>query len=965
MKKTLLITVLPVLLVAATATAGTISPALQGILDYSGPDEPVSVIVHMTDQAPIGELSASLSLSRTSRQERHSQIVVALQEAAASQNDLIAELDAGKSGGGVIGFTSYWIANLMVVQAVPDEIVRIADRSDVAWLEPNFVPELIAPIVGSGDEPIDDMQMGALSIGLAPGIAAVRANEVWEQLGFTGAGRIVASCDTGVDGNHPAHADRWRGNEHPWQECWLDVLGGTTTFPNDSNGHGTHTTGTMTGLAPDDSIGVAPDADWIATNVINQGVSPGFDNDVLLCYQWFADPDGDPVTVDDVPDVVCNSWGINEGGPGGYTDCDSRWWAVIDNCEAAGVVTVWAAGNEGPGSTTLRSPADRASSETSSFAVGAVNATNYEWPYPIWAGSSRGPSGCSAPPELLIKPEVAAPGVNVYSAVPGGGYQSWTGTSMATPHVAGVVALMREANPDLEVEQIKLILMQAARDEGNPGDDNSYGHGFIDAVAAVEMSMGNYSLIEGHVTNASFGDLPIEGAEIFLVEHDRGYVTDEDGYYSARVPFGLYTAVVSASGFASFETTIDVPEGGDVVENFALVDNLGPWIDNVAQPISSPETGPYPITAEVDDPSTVAQVVLYSRTTGNWQQTVMTPQDGGFSGGLPGEPANTQIDYYVEATDGVGHTSVAPEGAPSTTYTLYVTEQVYAYDAEDPDDPAWQLGIPADDATGGIWVRVDPNGTTTGGEQLQPEDDHTPDPGVKCFVTGNGEPGDSGIVADVDGGCTTLLSPTFDLAGADMAFVNYWRWFGEFGYWRDDQLEISVSADGGLSWTPIDIVEDNANYWEHVVVELSSYLPLTDQMVFRVLACDLEGGTLLEAAIDDFGVESYNGSGSTAVGNEDTPAGDVFRLAQNHPNPFNPVTTISFSLARASDVELSIYSLDGRKVATLVRESMPVGSHDVIWNGQDSRGQQVASGTYLYRLQAGSEIATRRMVLLK
>jgi len=184
-KKTLLLTVLPVLLIAATATAGTISPALQGILDYSGPDEPVSVIVHMTEQAPIGELSASLSVNRTSRLERHSQIVVALQEAAAAQNDLIAELEFSKSSGGVIGFTSYWIANLMVVQAVPDEIVRIADRPDVAWLEPNFVPELITPIVGNGGEPLDDMQMGALSIGVAPGIAAVRANEVWEQFGFT------------------------------------------------------------------------------------------------------------------------------------------------------------------------------------------------------------------------------------------------------------------------------------------------------------------------------------------------------------------------------------------------------------------------------------------------------------------------------------------------------------------------------------------------------------------------------------------------------------------------------------------------------------------------------------------------------------------------------------------------------------------------------------------------------------
>ena len=140
MKKILLLAVLPMLFVAGTATAGTISPALQDILDYARPDEPVSVIVHMTDQAPVAQLSANLSAGKASRQERHGQIVVALQDAARSQNDLLAELDASKSRGGVIGYTSYWISNLIVVQAVPDEIVRIADRLDVAWIEPNFVP---------------------------------------------------------------------------------------------------------------------------------------------------------------------------------------------------------------------------------------------------------------------------------------------------------------------------------------------------------------------------------------------------------------------------------------------------------------------------------------------------------------------------------------------------------------------------------------------------------------------------------------------------------------------------------------------------------------------------------------------------------------------------------------------------------------------------------------------------------
>ena len=139
-----------------------------------------------------------------------------------------------------------------------------------------------------------------------------------------------------------------------------------------------------------------------------------------------------------------------------YEDCDYRWQAVIENCEAAGVVVTFSAGNEGPSPQTHRPPANIANTPTVNFSVGAVDAENYEWPYPIASFSSRGPSDCDG---TSIKPEVSAPGVYVYSAYPTGGYTRMSGTSMAGPHVAGVVALMRQANPDADVETIKTVLM--------------------------------------------------------------------------------------------------------------------------------------------------------------------------------------------------------------------------------------------------------------------------------------------------------------------------------------------------------------------------------------------------------------------------------------------------------------------------------------------------------------------------
>ena len=243
--------------------------------------------------------------------------------------------------------------------------------------------------------------------------------------------------------------------------------------------------GTLAGIDPatGDTIGVAWGAQWIAANAIDQSVGLHFENDVYTCYQWFIDPDGNPNTVDDVPDVVQNAWGVNETL--GYPDCDPTFWPAIDACEAAGIATVWTAGSDGPAPQTIRSPGDRATTAYNCFSVGAVDAAYSGFPYPVTSFSSRGPSGCNVSAPLKIKPEVTAPGVDIYSSVPGGTYQIWSGTAMASAHAGGVVALLRSADPDLEVDAIKEILMATARDEGPAGDDNSYGWGVIDAWEAM------------------------------------------------------------------------------------------------------------------------------------------------------------------------------------------------------------------------------------------------------------------------------------------------------------------------------------------------------------------------------------------------------------------------------------------------------------------------------------------------
>ncbi|MBM4117602.1 hypothetical protein FJ251_07615 [bacterium] len=466
---------------AAPATAANLHPVLAERLALAPADSLFSVIALLEEQAPVAALSRELAAGGADRAAQHRAVIESLRETAArTQAPLLAWLATERAAGRIAGYTPHWIANLVVVAAPPAGIAALAARGEVSFVESNFraePQERNAPAAA----PLP-------SIGVTTGIRAIGADRVWRELGITGEGALVAVLDTGADALHPALAARWRGLFAPASECWLDLLGVSPVLPVDPMNHGTHVLGTIAGCAPGDSIGVAPEALWIATNAIGQGVGSAFDNDVIAAFAWLADPDGDPDTLDDVPDLVMSAWGVNEVL--GYADCDSRWWTVIDHCEAAGVVCLFAAGGDGPAPGSIRSPADRASTALSSFAIGAVDASDpADWPYPLTSFSSRGPSGCAAPPELRIKPELVAPGVGVISSIAGGGYAVWSGTAAAGAHAAGVVALMRSANPELGVEAIKQILLATARDEGPAGDDNGYGRGCVDAFAAVQQAL--------------------------------------------------------------------------------------------------------------------------------------------------------------------------------------------------------------------------------------------------------------------------------------------------------------------------------------------------------------------------------------------------------------------------------------------------------------------------------------------
>jgi subtilisin family serine protease len=332
-----------------------VDPYLLEVIEDAENDKILDVTLKLRHQADIPALLEKLQSRSASRGERHREVVRALQAAReVSQPSIVEELDRLRSAGRVVSFKGYWISNIIEVRCRAEAVreLSVLDGIETVYLTPKAVP---VGVEMDGESPFG-------ADGAEPGPLVIGADSLW-RLGITGASRVVGHIDTGVDGNHPALSERWRGNFEPPEECWLAP---GTVFPFDSSGHGTATMGVLLGRdsSTGDTTGVAIDALWISARF---GLDP---NSVSTteALQWMADPDGNPETYDDVPDVVSNSWVyIPE------TECYQTDWIVIDNLEAAGACVMFSAGNAGSSPQTVASPGSRNANDINGFAVGAVD----------------------------------------------------------------------------------------------------------------------------------------------------------------------------------------------------------------------------------------------------------------------------------------------------------------------------------------------------------------------------------------------------------------------------------------------------------------------------------------------------------------------------------------------------------------------------------------------------------------
>ncbi|MEZ4651542.1 MAG: C25 family cysteine peptidase [Candidatus Eisenbacteria bacterium] len=487
------------------------------------------------------------------------------------------------------------------------------------------------------------------------------------------------------------------------------------------------------------------------------------------------------------------------------------------------------------------------------------------------------------------------------------------------------------------------------------------------AITFLPIDNGPLGSLGGKVVNSSYGNAPIEGAEVVVLEPGRVFVTAADGSYSGLLSAGSYTVVAQFEGFEPDTTYGVVIAEGEASElDFALTDISGPSIATTPYPSTDDNVGPYPIHVSIVEPSGLDEAKLYYRANGSAFAALELVSQGGneYVAEIPGQSYTTVVDYYVSARDGVGYESSDPAGAPTEHYSFFVAPMVDLLDDDFEVDNGWTVGDVDDTANTGIWERADPVGTIEDIYPVQPEDDHSADPGALCFITGNGTPGESAGTNDVDGGKTTLFSPVFDMEGDLSATVEYWYWYSnhrgnEPGV---DSWVVEVTNDG-TNWTPMqNTTQNTGEAWAFVSFQLDELIELTDHVQFRFIASDYGGGSLVEAGVDDFVLRSMNVEIS---GIEPEEASLAVGLGLSRPNPANPRTRISYNLASTSDVHLRVYDVSGRQVRTLVNGVMEAGVHEVDWDGRSDDAQRVASGIYFLRFEIPGRVEVRQISLLR
>jgi len=654
------------------------------------------------------------------------------------------------------------------VDATPEVIRTLAARPEVAWV--NYNPKVDVALLRPENL---SKQVGAAENGTPAAVECgtdlMGAPRVWNELGVTGNGAVIAMVDSGACVTHPdivnqiwinpgedldgdgvvMDPDDMNGIDDDGNGFVDDLIGWDfdtdDNDPDDTNSHGSRTAGTVGGDGTSGTqAGMAPD---VSVMIIRVGLTFADEVSVWSGMQYAADNGADSIS-------------MSLGWPHNQNPDRATWRQNSENTIEAGTAMVIAAGNEGSGNEpdNIRTPGDVPRVIT----VAAVDCKDA-----IAGFSSRGPVSWEtvAPyndypyPPGLVKPDVSGPGVGTVSHNFCSGYSTKSGTSMATPHVAGAVALMMEANPGLLHDEIKQVLMDTSIDLGDPGKDNIYGQGRVDAFAAVDavfgLSFKDASVVDTD-PNYGNGDGGVDTGEIVTLQ-----VTLENKFDDRPA--------TNIRGFLATDTP-----GVSLVHDYAV------WADIPALG-TGVSTAPH-FSVRVD------------------------------------EGCNYPIEFSLllryNDRESVSKFSLRV-GSP-------FARQLIVDDFE--TDQGWTA---AGTAVTGLFVRDDPREVKDSSKNIvQPDDDVTAAPGVNAWVTGNG-PGPNSS-DDVDEGDSTLTSPVFDATDFESLNLDYSRWYYSFPITipPSDFMRVEWSRDG-TTWNMLEELVSGEPAWtaRSIPLPLSAFGP--------------------------------------------------------------------------------------------------------------------------------------------
>jgi choice-of-anchor B domain-containing protein len=474
----------------------------------------------------------------------------------------------------------------------------------------------------------------------------------------------------------------------------------------------------------------------------------------------------------------------------------------------------------------------------------------------------------------------------------------------------------------------------------------------------------NYGWVKLVVKNAA--QAPVPGVDVTALGEADSTQTQGLGTAGLALSPGAHMLRVKKYGYTTVNVPVTTSMGSH--DSIAVTLPLAPT-GTIAGTVrrDSDQTGLPGATVEAEETPKVATTAA----VGTYSLTGMMPETMRLAADRPG--------YVPEER------TVTLQPGASMTQDFRLLHASW-YDSCD-TDKGWSLSAPGDNAIDGLWARAIPVGSSVPGSgaaprprgpaalaaqhpepgeggynaegPVQPGDDYTPGTGY-CFVTTNG-PVDSKDPAngDVDGGRTTLTTPPLNMSGMTEPTIVFRRWYYMNTPGEPDSFQCDISRDG-VTWVNMLNTRVSHPEWHQETFRVRSYIVPGSAVRVRFIAQDQGVGTIVEAAVDDF--ELFDGALHTTGVVEGPPPTPAAVLGVPHPNPASRASSLSLTLRDAGPVEVAVYDVQGRRVATLFQGSAPAGALELTWKGDDEKGRPVASGVYWLRAAAGGETFTRRIV---